>query len=97
MKRIITAFLILFAILIPLFNAFVGVFVAKALLLGPGNALLFAVLCASASYLAVPTAMRMTVPEAKASYYISTTLGLTFPFNIVFGIPIYMSLVNKII
>ena len=52
-----------------------------------------AVLCASASYLAVPTAMRMTVPEARPSYYISTTLGLTFPFNIIIGIPLYMGLV----
>ncbi len=91
------SFLIFFAVLIPLLNAVLGVFVAKALLLEPGNALLFAVLCASASYLAVPAAMRMTVPEAKASYYISTTLGLTFPFNIVIGIPLYMGLVNNII
>ncbi|KGG13155.1 MULTISPECIES: sodium-dependent bicarbonate transport family permease [Prochlorococcus] len=90
-------FLIFFAVIIPLLNAFIGIWVAKALYLGPGNALLFAVLCASASYLAVPAAMRMTVPEAKASYYISTTLGLTFPFNIVIGIPLYMGLVNKII
>ena len=81
----------------PLFNAFIGVFVARFLSLGPGNALLFVVLCASASYLAVPAAMRMTVPEAKSSFYISTTLGLTFPFNIVLGIPIYMGLVNTII
>ena len=71
--------------------------VAKALALQPGNALLFVVLCASASYLAVPAAMRMTVPEAKASYYISTPLGLTFPFNIVIGIPVYMGLVNHLI
>ncbi len=91
------SFLIGFAIFMPLFNAFIGVFVARFLSLGPGNALLFVVLCASASYLAVPAAMRMTVPEAKSSYYISTTLGLTFPFNIVLGIPIYMSLVNTII
>ena len=91
------SFLIIFAVLMPIFNAILGVFIAKALSLGPGNALLFVVLCASASYLAVPTAMRMTVPEAKSSYYISTTLGLTFPFNIVIGIPVYMSLVNKLI
>ena len=84
-------------IYVAIFNAIIGVFVAKALSLGPGNALLFVVLCASASYLAVPAAMRMTVPEAKSSYYISTTLGLTFPFNIVIGIPMYMSLVNKLI
>ena len=70
---------------------------ARILNLGPGNALLFVVLCASASYLAVPAAMRMTVPEAKASYYISTTLGLTFPFNIIVGIPVYMGLVKSFI
>ncbi len=91
------SFLICFAVAMPLFNAFIGVLVAKALELGQGNALLFVVLCASASYLAVPAAMRMTVPEAKSSYYISTTLGLTFPFNIVIGIPIYMGLVDKLI
>ena len=91
------SFLILFAVLMPVFNAILGVFIAKGLSLSQGNALLFVVLCASASYLAVPAAMRMTVPEAKSSYYISTTLGLTFPFNIVIGIPMYMSLVNKLI
>tara|TARA_Y100000589_G_scaffold108565_1_gene103198 strand:+ start:71 stop:1072 length:1002 start_codon:yes stop_codon:yes gene_type:complete len=91
------SFLICFAILMPIFNALFGVLVARSLSLEPGNALLFVVLCASASYLAVPAAMRMTVPEARSSYYISTTLGLTFPFNIVLGIPIYMILVNKII
>ena len=91
------AYLIAFSIFMPIFNALLGALIAKGLGLGPGNALLFIVLCASASYLAVPAAMRMTVPEAKASYYISTTLGLTFPFNIVIGIPVYMSLVNKLI
>ncbi len=91
------SFLIGFAILMPLFSSLIGVIAAKALGLPPGNALLFIVLCASASYLAVPAAMRMTVPEAKSSYYISTTLGLTFPFNIIVGIPLYMGLVNKFI
>ena len=91
------AFLIMFSILMPIVNAVLGSVVARLLNLDPGNALLFVVLCASASYLAVPTAMRMTVPEARPSYYISTTLGLTFPFNIIFGIPVYMSLVNTMI
>ena len=90
-------FLITFSMIMPIFNAILGVFVAKLLNLPPGNALLFVVLCASASYLAVPSAMRMTIPEAKASYYISTTLGITFPFNIIIGIPVYMTLVNKLI
>ena len=81
----------------PIVNAVLGSVVARFLNLEPGNALLFVVLCASASYLAVPTAMRMTVPEARPGYYISTTLGLTFPFNIIIGIPVYMGLVNTMI
>jgi hypothetical protein len=81
----------------PLFNAVIGVLIASAIGLPSGDALLFAVLCASASYIAVPAAMRMTVPEANPSLYISTALGVTFPFNIIVGIPIYMALVNKLI
>jgi hypothetical protein len=91
------AFLITFSVLMPLFNAAVGVLIARGLGLGPGNALLFVVLCASASYIAVPAAMRMTVPEANPSLYISTALGVTFPFNIIVGIPIYMALVNTVL
>jgi hypothetical protein len=81
----------------PLFNALVGGLIARGLGLSPGNGLLFVVLCASASYIAVPAAMRMTVPEANPSLYISTALGLTFPFNIIVGIPLYMGLVNKLL
>jgi uncharacterized protein len=60
-----------------------------------GNALLFAVLCASASYIAVPAAMRMTIPEANPSLYISMALALTFPFNIIVGIPIYFQVIQS--
>ena len=88
------AFLVGFSILMPLFNSLVGVLISKGLVLEPGNALLFVVLCASASYIAVPAAMRMTVPEANPSLYISMALGVTFPFNIIVGIPLYMTLVN---
>jgi hypothetical protein len=59
-----------------------------------GNALLFAVLCASASYIAVPAAMRMTIPEANPSLYISMALALTFPFNIIIGIPVYFQIIQ---
>lgn len=83
------AFLISFAILIPILNATIGLFLAKAIALSPGDALLFAVLCASASYIAVPAAMRLTVPEANPSLYVSTALAVTFPFNIIIGIPLY--------
>ncbi len=88
------AFLVGFSIVMPLFNSLVGVLISRGLGLEPGNALLFVVLCASASYIAVPAAMRMTVPEANPSLYISMALGVTFPFNIIVGIPLYMTLVN---
>jgi len=87
-------FLILFAILIPLVNAGIGLLIAKVIGMPQGDALLFAVLSASASYIAVPAAMRMTVPEANPSLYVSTALAVTFPFNIIVGIPLYMYGIN---
>jgi hypothetical protein len=80
----------------PVLNALVGIFLAKLIGMSAGNALLFSVLCASASYIAVPAAMRMTVPEANPSLYISMALALTFPFNIIIGIPIYVEVINRI-
>lgn len=87
-------FLIGFAILIPILNAGVGLVIAKLIGMPEGDSLLFAVLCASASYIAVPAAMRMTVPEANPSLYISTALAVTFPFNIIVGIPMYLYGIN---
>ena len=87
-------FLVLFAILVPIFNAAIGLLIAKFIGMPPGNALLFSVLCASASYIAVPAAMRMTVPEANPSLYVSTALAVTFPFNIIVGIPLYLYGIN---
>lgn len=90
------AFLISFAILIPLVNAAIGLLIAKVIGMPQGDALLFAVLCASASYIAVPAAMRMTVPEANPSLYVSTALAVTFPFNIIVGIPLYLYGINML-
>jgi hypothetical protein len=89
------SFLIGFSILMPVFNAIVGILIAALIGMSKGNALLFAVLCASASYIAVPAAMRMSVPEANPSLYISMALALTFPFNIIVGIPIYLGIINQ--
>lgn len=87
-------FLISFAILIPILNAGIGLLIARAINMPQGDALLFAVLCASASYIAVPAAMRLTVPEANPSLYVSTALAVTFPFNIIVGIPLYLYGIN---
>jgi hypothetical protein len=89
-------FLVSFAILVPIVNAGIGLLIAKFIGMPQGNALLFAVLCASASYIAVPAAMRMTVPEANPSLYVSTALAVTFPFNIIVGIPLYLYGINML-
>jgi len=91
------AFLIGFALLAPLLHAAIALALARPLGLNQGDALLFMVLCASASYIAVPAAMRMSVPQANPSLYISTALAVTFPFNVVVGIPLYMSLVQRFV
>ncbi|WP_353260063.1 sodium-dependent bicarbonate transport family permease [Prochlorothrix hollandica] len=89
-------FLISFSVLMPVFNALIGIGIAALIGMSVGNALLFSVLCASASYIAVPAAMRLTVPEANPSLYISMALALTFPFNIIVGIPIYFQIIQRI-
>lgn len=90
------SFLIGFSVLMPVFNAIIGILIAKVLGFEEGNALLFAVLCASASYIAVPAAMRLTVPEANPSLYVSMALALTFPFNIIVGIPLYLEIIKHL-
>jgi len=90
------AFLIFFAILVPIVNAGIGLLIAKFIGMSQGDSLLFSVLCASASYIAVPAAMRLTVPEANPSLYVSTALGVTFPFNIIVGIPLYLYGINML-
>jgi hypothetical protein len=84
-----------FAVLVPLVNAAAGIGLAHVLGLGRGDALLFTALCASASYIAVPAAMRLAVPAANPGLYVTMALALTFPFNIILGLPIYMSLINR--
>ena len=76
----------------PLLGAAAGLAVGHWLLgFGVGGTLLVAVLGASASYIAVPPAMRLAIPEANPSFYLTLSLGVTFPFNVVIGIPLYYS------
>lgn len=84
-------FLVSFGILMPLLLGVIGVTLGHALLgYSTGGALLVGVLAASASYIAVPPAMRIAIPEANPSLYLTLSLGVTFPFNVVFGIPTYL-------
>ena len=84
------AFLAGFAILMPLFSAVLGTFTGWAIGLSIGGTFLLATLFASASYIAAPAAMRIAVPEANPALSIGASLGITFPFNIFLGVPIYL-------
>lgn len=82
-----------FGVLMPLFGGVVGAVIGTSVLgFGIGGTTLVAVLGASASYIAVPPAMRLAVPEANPSFYLTLSLGITFPFNVVVGIPLYHGL-----
>jgi uncharacterized protein len=81
-----------FALLIPPVLALAGALTGLALGLSTGGTAILATLAASASYIAAPTAMRMAVPEANAALSITAALGITFPFNIVLGVPLYLEM-----
>jgi hypothetical protein len=81
--------LVAFAVLWPMLSATAALLAARAVGMSVGDATLFAVLAASASYIAVPAAMRMALPKADAGVYIPMSLAMTFPFNLVVGIPLY--------
>ena len=81
-----------FALLFPLFGSLVGAFLGNALGLSVGGITVLATLAASGSYIAVPAAMRLALPEANPALSLTASLGITFPFNILVGIPLYLSL-----
>jgi len=89
--------LAILAIAFPLINGVLGALVGVWIGLDPGSAAAFAVLCASASYIAVPAAMRLALPQADPGIYLTMSLSITFPFNILFGIGIYAELVRRLI
>ena len=83
--------LALFGIYMPLVGASIGLGASWIIGLDVGTGTLFTVLCASASYIAVPAAMRLALPEAKAAIYIPLSLAITFPFNVTVGVPLYFA------
>ena len=85
-----------FSIVFPLVCATVAIGAAHLMELGPGDALLFTVLCASASYIAVPAAVRIAIPTANPSLFLPMSLAVTFPFNIAIGIPLYQAAIDSI-
>jgi hypothetical protein len=86
------AFLVAFGILAPIVHGAIGILIGRVVGLSMGGSMLMGVLAASASYIAAPAAMRLSLPEANPAYYLTASLAITFPFNIVFGIPIYFAI-----
>jgi hypothetical protein len=85
-----SAWLLVYAIAGPLVHAGIALVLGRALGMSHGNVALLMVLAASASYIAVPAVIRHAIPEANPSLYFGMSLGLTFPFNILVGIPLYV-------
>ncbi len=84
--------LLLFGIAMPLGGAAIGLATGHWMLgFGVGGTMLVAVLAASASYIAVPPAMRLAIPEASPALFLTLSLGVTFPFNVIVGIPLYFA------
>jgi uncharacterized protein len=81
----------------PLVHASLALAMAVAFDMSAGNASLLMVLAASASYIAVPAVIRQAIPEANPSLYFAMSLGLTFPFNILLGIPLYVQVAHRVL
>jgi hypothetical protein len=88
------AFLTVFGLLIPAINGCLAAWFTGFITESDGNRLIFAILAASASYIAVPAAMRIAAPKADPGLYIPMALGVTFPFNITIGMPLYFLVVQ---
>ncbi len=85
-----------FAVLMPLTGAVIAAALAHLIGLSPGSTAVLITLAASASYIAVPAAMRLALPEANAALPLTLSLGITFPFNLVVGIPLYIWAAGKL-
>ncbi len=94
-RGVLTAGALAFGILMPIIGAAAGLAVGLGLGLSTGGVALMMVLSASASYIAVPAAMRVALPEANPALYLTLSLGVTFPFNLTLGIPAYIAVAQS--
>ena len=78
-----------FAVITPLLMGFTGVWIGHQVGLSLGGAFVFGAICASSSYIDAPAACRAALPEANPGIYLTASLGITFPFNILLGLPLY--------
>lgn len=86
-------FTVIFAIVIPLINGIAAALISSLVTSAPSNRFIFSILAASASYIAVPAAMKLAAPRANPGLYVPMALAITFPFNISLGMPLYMMVI----
>ncbi len=91
-RHLLTPGLFGFGVVMPLTGGLMGCAAGHLIGRQPGSLFLLTVLAASASYIAVPAAMRIALPQAQPGVYLTLSLGVTFPFNITFGLPLYLTL-----
>ncbi|MCX6457526.1 MAG: sodium-dependent bicarbonate transport family permease [Actinobacteria bacterium] len=89
--------LVLFAIIFPIFAGLIGAIAGSLAGMSYGGTALLAVLSASASYIAAPAAVSIALPKEKLGLALTCSIGITFPFNLVFGIPIYLAMANFLV
>jgi len=88
--------LVVFALVFPIFAGVLGISAGLVSGLSIGGAATLGVLAASASYIAAPAAVRLALPEANPGYYLTASLGITFPFNLILGIPLYLAIAERL-
>ena len=91
-----TGGLIAFGLIMPLIGGTLGLLSGWAIGLSPGGIAIMGILSASASYIAVPAAMRLALPEANPAIYLTLSLAVTFPFNLTIGIPLYLAVAQRL-
>jgi hypothetical protein len=87
--------LVSFAILAPIFNGAIAILLSKIFGFAHGDALLLTILCASSSYIVAPAILKDALPEANPAKYLTMSMGITFPLNIVIGIPVFWWIIQK--
>jgi uncharacterized protein len=94
--RRVGLFLVCFSVAAPLIHGLLGVLLGTFVGLSLGGSTLFGLLAASASYIAAPAATRLALPQANPSYYLTASLGIAFPFNLAFGLPLYYTVAQAL-
>ncbi|MBY0355344.1 MAG: sodium-dependent bicarbonate transport family permease [Rickettsiales bacterium] len=89
-------FLVLFSTLVPMCFSVIGAYLGYLAGLSTGGVTMLAIMAASASYIAAPAAVRLTIPQANPALYLTAALGLTLPFNLIFGIPLYLRMARSL-